>query len=57
MTPLLVGHGERLGGVAQQREGLLEAQRPAGEALGQVLALQPLHGEEGLAVSAVPWAT
>ena len=44
--PLPVHHRERRGGLPADAEGLLERQAPAEEALGEVLAVQPLHHQE-----------
>lgn len=45
-----MSHLERLGRMAQQGQGLRQAQGLVREALSEILALQPLHGEEGLAL-------
>jgi len=47
----LVGDGERRSGVAQQGQTVGQAQRAAREALRQVFAGEPLHGEVGLAIA------
>ena len=54
---LLVRRGQPLGGAAQQRQHLGEAQRLAQQPVCQVLPLEPLHGQVGLAVLGAPWAT
>jgi hypothetical protein len=46
---LLVGGLERLGHLAGDRERLLEGDRAAPQALGEVLALGELHDEDALA--------
>jgi hypothetical protein len=47
---LLVGRGECLGRAAQQGQGLREAQGLASQTFRQVLALEPLHDQKGLAL-------
>jgi signal transduction histidine kinase len=50
----LVRDAERLGRVAQHPRGLVEAQGAAGEARGEVLAVEPVHHQEGVAVHGGP---
>jgi len=48
--PLLVGGLERLGGLLRDREGLVERDRPLGDAVGQRRAFNQLEDEDLLAV-------
>jgi hypothetical protein len=52
----LVCGGERTGNADGEAERLLEGERSALQAGGQILALEPFDDKVGLPLGAVPWA-
>ena len=50
--PALVRNRERFGNLFEKPRAIAHWQRPPSQARGEILSLQPLHGEESLAIRA-----
>jgi hypothetical protein len=48
--PTLMGGPEGIGYLVEQAQAISGGQRARSQALSQVLAIEPLHGEEALAI-------